>query len=118
MQSLIGRKVLVTMIDPWDFVTENGSRRYGKIAEIVDYDDGRQHQIHLKLDEALSTNNGWVFDVWATPRHVGTSVCVENLTEEYGWNFSESRRRDTPDWNDRKFHPEIDSRFIGSISLL
>jgi hypothetical protein len=33
MNRLVGREVIVTFTDPWDFVTDNGEQVTGRIAE-------------------------------------------------------------------------------------
>lgn len=65
---IIGRRVQIIIIDPWDFVTENGSHRTGVI------EAGAGMRLTILLDTPVVDQSRAVTAVVASLRHGGTTI--------------------------------------------
>ena len=69
LASLIGRRVVVTFTDPWDFVTENGAEAAGKIIAAPS-----ERELAIELDRAVSSDGKSSRALMARPRHRGVEL--------------------------------------------
>ena len=67
--SLVGRQVLISISDPWEFVTKNGESRTGTIVAILGKPSG---SLEIHLDKNVEAIGVVVDKVFARFRHVGT----------------------------------------------
>lgn len=69
---LAGRRVLISISDPWEFVTENGPSRTGTI--VGEASGSRETPVlRIQLDSKVSAAEVVAANVVATARHTGAS---------------------------------------------
>jgi hypothetical protein len=71
--SLIGHRVRVSIVDPWDFVTENGESRTGTIVGEEAGTEGVRPMLQIDLDGAVKAAGLAAGTVFAAFRHAGNT---------------------------------------------
>jgi hypothetical protein len=83
MNRLVGREVIVTFTDPWDFVTDNGEQVTGRIAEAR----GEQ-ELLIELDREVCSDRRTSRLLAARPRHKGVEIHALAIGAEIACNFT------------------------------
>jgi len=106
-----GLKVRISITDPWDFVTENGSFIAGRIVGFSDRSDGSP-QFRIEIARPLTQGELAVSEMFARLRHVNDTIERFSSGEEVSCNFSNVLGED---WEQQAANAQIG--FIGGLKL-
>lgn len=70
---LIEHRVLISISDPWEFVTKNGESRTGTVVDEIVGTTDAEPTLHIQLDEKIKLRNIEAHAVFAQFRHVGSA---------------------------------------------
>jgi hypothetical protein len=80
-----GKRISITISDPWDFVTSNGSTRTGTLIRDLNV----PHDVAtIQLDDTLRAGGAEVDKVFAKFRHIGAAGSDFLHGKEVACNFS------------------------------
>jgi hypothetical protein len=83
MTNLVGRRVVATFTDPWDFVTDNGEQAMGRIA-----DTHGDQELLIDLDREVRSGGRTSRRLVARPRHDGVKIHALAIGAEIACNFT------------------------------
>ena len=103
--------VRISISDPWDFVTENGSFAAGKTVGFSEESDGSP-QFRIEIAKPLTQGDLVVSELFARLLHLNDTIERFSSGEEVACNFSNVSGED---WEQRV--PDAKMGFIGGLKL-
>ncbi|SDS88846.1 hypothetical protein [Bradyrhizobium canariense] len=107
-----GLKVRISISDPWDFYTENGSVATGRIVGVSEGTSCLRPEFKIELDAPLKQKELAAKEVFARLRHRNDTIDLLSSGERVSCNFS-----NCPDEEWGRRQPEARMGFIGSLQL-